>query len=245
MLMESEQSRLQINWISSAGGALGAVSSAVVLSTFGVAGTLIGAAVGSLCISIGGSLYAHYLRRTKERVELARLAALRARTRAHGRPTAEVIATEQLAADAKTATTEASESVAQAFRGLPWKRILAATAALFVVSMALIVAFELRAGRTLSSFTGDNDSDRRTSIPRIGGGGGDSDQLKPDRQEQESPDNLQQPTPDESSSTPEPDVPSEETPTVPAPTETTPSEPIPTEEPTTEPPPDSTTPTTP
>ncbi len=48
----SAQNRLQINWVNSAGGALGAVSSAVLLSSLGAAGTLVGAALGSLCITV-------------------------------------------------------------------------------------------------------------------------------------------------------------------------------------------------
>lgn len=221
----SEENRLQINWISSAGGALGAVSSAVVLSTFGVAGTLIGAAVGSLCISVGGALYAHSLRLTKERMEVARLAAIRSRARAHGNPAAELAANRQIEEVEDAGVTPARESRIQALRELPWKRIGAGTVALFLVAMAIIVAFELKAGRPVSTFTGGSDSDQRTSVPRLGGRGGDSDKDDPGQKEQpDSPDESEQPTPDDTSPTPEPTVPTEETPTTPAPTTPVPTE---------------------
>ncbi len=57
--------------------ALGAVSAAVVLSTLGAAGTLIGAALGSLCISIGGAVYTHSTKVTKDRVVAAKAATAR------------------------------------------------------------------------------------------------------------------------------------------------------------------------
>ncbi|MDN5756803.1 MAG: hypothetical protein L0H32_13745, partial [Micrococcaceae bacterium] len=60
--------RLEISWIGSVGSALGAVTSAVVLSTLGVGGTIIGAALGSLVITVGGSIYSQSLQRTKDHV---------------------------------------------------------------------------------------------------------------------------------------------------------------------------------
>ncbi len=44
------------------------MSSAVVLCSLGAAGTLVGAALGSVCIAVGGAVYSHYLSMTKDRV---------------------------------------------------------------------------------------------------------------------------------------------------------------------------------
>ena len=63
---------------------MAALSSAVVLSTLGAAGTLIGAAVGSIVVTVGGSVYSHYLSVSRERVASARSAALRRASRARG-----------------------------------------------------------------------------------------------------------------------------------------------------------------
>ncbi len=217
----SEENRLQINWTSSAGAALGAVSSAVVLSTFGVAGTLIGAAVGSLCISVGGAFYAHSMRVAKERMEQSKVVAARSRVRRN--PAATPNAVRQLEPGDDPGAL-AGEPRTQALRDLPWKRIAAVTVALFAVAMALIVAFELTVGRPVSTFTGDSDPDRRTSLPGFGNRDGDSDKKKPEEQESpDSPEESEQPTP-----TPEPELPPVETPSPPVPTETSPPVPVPT-----------------
>jgi hypothetical protein len=88
----TEPRRLEINWVQAAGGALAAVSSAVLLSTLGVAGTILGAAAGSVVVTVGNSIYSHYLAASKERVAAATVAAreqaARIRERRSGRGTA-------------------------------------------------------------------------------------------------------------------------------------------------------------
>ncbi|MGB6003925.1 MAG: hypothetical protein WBG36_04805, partial [Ornithinimicrobium sp.] len=74
-MSETEKQRLEINWTNSAGSALGAVSAAVLLSTLGVVGTLLGAALGSLCITVGGALYTHSMNVTKQKAGAAAAAA--------------------------------------------------------------------------------------------------------------------------------------------------------------------------
>jgi hypothetical protein len=69
-------SKLDIDWSNTLAGALAAVSSAVLLSTLGAAGTLIGAAVGSLAATIGTALYAQGLAKSKEKVAQAQETAL-------------------------------------------------------------------------------------------------------------------------------------------------------------------------
>ncbi len=54
-----------------AAGALAAVSAAVVASLFGVAGTVIGAAVASVVSTVGAALYSESLRRTNAQLRRA------------------------------------------------------------------------------------------------------------------------------------------------------------------------------
>jgi hypothetical protein len=69
-------SRLDLDWSKTLAGALAAMSSAVLLSTLGAAGTLIGAAVGSVAATVGTALYAQGLVKSKERVAQAQETAL-------------------------------------------------------------------------------------------------------------------------------------------------------------------------
>ena len=173
----SEQKRLEINWVGSAGGALGAVSSAVLLSSLGAAGTLAGAAIGSLCITVGGAVYSHYLSVTKQRVAAQALAARR-RSR---QPVAATGAGPVLEDRAEPEPVGAPEGERSSWvRDLPWKRIGLLSAALFAVSMVLIVAFELSTGRAVSTYTGGTDDTAvGTSVPGWSGTGEKAPALDP------------------------------------------------------------------
>lgn len=188
--MSDETRRIEINWIQSIAGALAAVTSAVLLSTVGVAGTLIGAALGSLAATIGNAVYSHYLKATRDRVAAAqtiasaRIGLAQRRVQevsagaAAGRPGAqeELAEAEEDLERAQAVLEEADPDPAPegwraALAGLPWKRIALGTAGLFVVAMLLILAFELVSGRAVSTYTGGTDGDRRTSISGLVGGG--------------------------------------------------------------------------
>jgi hypothetical protein len=69
--------KLEIDWLKTAGGALAAVSSAFLLSTFGAAGTIIGAALGSVIVTVGGALYSQGLARSHQRLAQVQVAAMR------------------------------------------------------------------------------------------------------------------------------------------------------------------------
>ena len=69
---EKEGSRLGVSTVQVGASAAAAVTSALAASFFGVAGTLIGAAVGSIISTLAGALYADYLRRAAERIKLTR-----------------------------------------------------------------------------------------------------------------------------------------------------------------------------
>lgn len=186
-----EKQRIEVNWVQSIAGALAAVTSAVLLSTVGVAGTVIGAALGSIAVTLGSAVYSYYLRVTKERVGTVAQAATRI-GQAHGRvreASREVAAGDPGAQDelsradsdlqeARVLVDEeqsAKPDWREVLAGLPWKRIAVVAAALFVAAMALILAFELITGRAVSSYTGGSDSHQRSSIPGLGGGGGGND----------------------------------------------------------------------
>ena len=70
------EERPGINWIQVLAGALAAVSSAVLLSTLGVAGTMIGAALGSVIASVASAWYGRGLDASRQQVA-AQAAALK------------------------------------------------------------------------------------------------------------------------------------------------------------------------
>lgn len=159
------------------GGALAAMTSAVIGARLGVAGTILGAAVGSVVAGVAGSLYTTSLRRTKDKITEVIV----------GRsddPTAELVAvsddtvvltdwdaTARLSASAATGyqsgasaatgyqasvPTVASQPVdgRGKIRSLPWKGILVSAAAVFVIALAGITAFEVISGHAISGGKG-------------------------------------------------------------------------------------------
>lgn len=241
----SSEDRLQIDWLKAIAGALAAVASAFLLSTLGAAGTIIGAAIGSLVVTISSAFFSTGLARSKrtlahtqasarEKVGLAQAEVQRAGraddTAAHDSHLKH--AEEQLA----EANEELDQAVADAapvawkqrLAALPWKRITWVTIALFVVAVLLITAFELVAGRSVSSITGGSSNEGTTIGHVRESGSGDDDKPKDD------PGDGPSQTPSEPTESTEPSESSEPTPTE-EPTESaTPSEtssPSPTEEP--------------
>ncbi|OIJ27325.1 hypothetical protein [Nocardioides luteus] len=209
-----------IDWIATTAGALAAVTSALLLSTLGAVGTLVGAAIGSVAATIGSNLYSQWLAKTHQKVTSAQaLARWRsaglAGVRSGSGPTAEP--------DTETAAAESGEAEPvppwrERLRTLPWKRIALLSLAMFVVVVAVITTFELLAGRSVSSIVGDGNDG--TTISGVTGGGSD----KGDDGPRESPSTGPTATPDESpSASTEPSEDAE------------PSEPASTEEPSAEP----------
>ena len=205
-MSEGETSKPKVSGTQLIGGVLTAVTAAVLLSTLGSIGTLAGAALSSVVYTVGGSVYTHYVEAGKKRVQRAAEAA---RDRARGMPTRTSAATtrrDQNAASredvgAETSTSDLSSAAEatpergswkESLRAVPWKRVGALTAGLFVVAMAIIVSFELTAGRSVASFTGGADADGpRTSISFKKGasddgnrkGDGDADYLGSDSED--------------------------------------------------------------
>lgn len=156
----SETKGPEINWLGATGSALGSVTSAVLLSTLGASGTIIGAGLGTLIIGVGGSVYAYYLQRAKSNIEKTAEKAKRTR-RFSKRPkdqladnapiTAQKDATHAVGATRAQSTKPRLQDV---LRDMPWKRVAWWVAGLFVVTMTIILVFELATGRPVSSYTG-------------------------------------------------------------------------------------------
>lgn len=253
--------KAQIDWVKTAAGALAAMSSAVLLSTLGAAGTLVGAALGSVAVTISTALYSQGIATSKRTVAVVQNTALtkvglaQTEVRRAARSDDEDVAdahlehAEEKLEEARAElegepdegadpdATPAPPSWKDRLAGLPWKRIALLAAGLFLVAMIVISAFELISGRSVSSYTGGSDSGGGTSITDMVGGGGDKDD-EPDPERDGDPDapGTQQPTPGQGESS-EAD-PTEE----PSETATEESE-EPTESPSTSTPPTSSSPT--
>jgi hypothetical protein len=218
---------LDIDWLKTTAGALAAVTSAVLLSTLGAVGTLIGAALGSVAATIGSALYAQGLARSRYAVLKAQETALhkvgiaQAEVRRAGRFEGDVqeahldLADERLGEakeelDEAAAAEPAPLSWGERIALLPWRRVAVIAAGTFVVVVLAITAFETLTGESVSQRTGGSDQ-QGTTLGGVTGNSGDNG--KPDK-----PQHSQEPSGSPSPSETSEDTPSE-TPT-PTPTET-------------------------
>ena len=188
--------KLQIDWVRAVAGALAAVASAVLLSTLGAAGTIIGAAIGSLVVTIASTMFTQGLSTSKrkltkaqkgaaQKVGIAQAEVLRAaRTDDTEAQDSHLDHADDRLAEARAELDEAIVATTpvgwrERLSRLPWKHIGLTTLALFVVSLVVITAFELLAGRSVSSLTGGSDSGD-TTIGNVGGrDSGGEDQQDP------------------------------------------------------------------
>ena len=187
-MTDDTSQKLEIDWLRTVGGALAAVSSAVLLSTLGAAGTIIGAALGSVIATVGGALYSQGLVRSRERLVQAQGAAMRkvgvaqAEVRRAGRKQGDTSTVGAHLAHAQATLDEAKgdldalseEAVATGWGArlalLPWKRIALVAAVLFALTVVAITAFELVVGRSVSEITTGSHGGGST-IGRVVGGG--------------------------------------------------------------------------
>lgn len=226
--------RLEIDWLKTIAGALAAVVSAVLLSTLGAAGTLIGAALGSLVVTVSSAAFTQGLATSRQTLTKAQAGAVekvgiaQAEVQRAGRVDdtrareSHLDHAEERLAEANRELDEAASATPSAtlgdrLSGLPWKRILLVSLGLFVAAVVAITAFELVAGRSVSSITGGSGDDERTTIGDVRGGDGRDDQG--DRGDRDSPSEPATPT-DEATPTGQP-TPADETgdPPTDAPTE--------------------------
>ena len=192
--------KLEIDWLKTTGGALAAVSSAVLLSTLGAAGTIIGAALGSVVATVGGALYSQGLVRSRHRLVQAQSVAMRkvgvaqAEVRRAGRKQGDAHTVDAHLRHAQATLDDAKddldalsdEPVDPGWRArlalLPWKRIALVTAGLFAAAVVAITAFELVIGRTVSDLTTGSPGGGSTIGHVVGGGTG-----TPARDQQQTP----------------------------------------------------------
>lgn len=144
---------LGLDWVRTIAGALAAVSSTVLLSTLGAAGTLVGAAVGSIAATIATALYSQGLDRSRNRVRA--LSGLRT-----GR-----LPDEQDPEEA-AAPEPARAGWLDRLRQVGWRRLAVPALVLFLVVLAAVTVFELAAGRTLAA-TVRGDSGGGTTISHV------------------------------------------------------------------------------
>jgi hypothetical protein len=210
----------KIDWLKTMAGALAAVTTAVLLSTLGAAGTLIGAALGSIVVTVSSQLYAQGLARSKRTMAKAQETALskvgiaQAEVRRAGRRQDETGALEAHleAADDRLDQARAElDDAAPTQLGLrermlllPWKRIGLLTAGLFLVVLVAIASFEALTGRSVASYTGGSDKDSSSTFT----GGGSSDQRE--RQERPRQEPSDQPSDADPSDDPASEAPSEQ-----------------------------------
>lgn len=178
-----------------AGSALAAVTAAVLASFAGTAGTIIGAAVGSIVATVGAAAYTWWLRRTSEAVRRTAIqvrqtsgltgALPRKVTDGPLRPGRRSRRSEDAAAEPEDGTGSADESAGP--RNLSWRKLALATLAVLVTVLGGITAVEAVTGRPLSALLGTNDSSG-TTLGHVSGGD----------------DDKQVPTEDESTQTPSP-----------------------------------------
>jgi hypothetical protein len=171
-MSEEEKTRVDLNPVQVVASALAAVSSAVLLSTVGVAGTVIGAAAGSVIATVCTGIYSYSLKVSRQRVAAAAQAAAMARFAKGGRDGDTVQQTEVPPEEIERHRSEeekaARPSWREALAALPWKWVAIVAGAVFVVAMIVILSFELITGRAVSTYTGGTDGTERTSL---GGGG--------------------------------------------------------------------------
>ncbi|MCY7396567.1 MAG: hypothetical protein LH468_10515 [Nocardioides sp.] len=238
--MSDDTPQLDIDWLKTIGGALAAVSTAVLLSTLGAAGTLIGAAVGSVAVTVTTQLYTQGLARSRQTMAKAQEAALtkvgiaQVEVRRAGRRQGDDDAIEAHLAHADESLVQARTELRETGSAtptwrhrvgmLPWKRIVLLAAATFVVVLVAIGGFERIAGRSVASYTGGADRESGSIVP------GGSSNTNQDRAPAEERDDTPKPNDDAS---PRDDASPSETPSTDAPTQTETPTPSPTPTPST------------
>ncbi len=186
---------VRIDWVKVLAGALAAMASAVLLSTLGAAGTVVGAALGSVIVTVGNSVFSRGIDVSKQGVSAAQAMALRRVTQArsqvgrapagpaqHRRP-APALGRGARAARGRgraalhprgprpSQTAPVTAPRRRGWSALSWKRVALAAAGVFVAAMVVITGFELVSGKAVSQLTGGSTNAPRTSWSGLTGGG--------------------------------------------------------------------------
>lgn len=187
MAQKHEPERLNLNAAQVAGGALAAVTSAVVASRFGVGGTLIGAGLASVVSTTGTTLYSHVLRRTGSRArgvlgELPHHGQHTRRPGDTGRVTNELPHHEEQGDEADSTTTTALSTPtsppappprppARRTRRVPiWAVPVVGSVLVFAIALGAITGAEAMTGRPAASWVGGSAPGSGTSVGSLAGG---------------------------------------------------------------------------
>jgi hypothetical protein len=165
-------------------GALAALTAAVLASTFGVEGTITGAAFGSVVATVGGAWYAWSLERTHDRLrpKVENIASIaRSKTdkdQPATRTVTSIAPTSPAAAaadqDGKADNAERAAGIGHTFKEsgeLPprkprWLVLGLAAFSAFVIAMAAITVYEVITGKPVSAQVGGSDVGGTTINPR-------------------------------------------------------------------------------
>jgi hypothetical protein len=152
---DEKPSGSQLSVVQLSAGALAAVSSAVVASFFGVAGTLIGAAVASVISTLSATLYSQSLQKTNAGLR-------RVREQVTRRPTAPQ-PTDATATAVLPAHLDPRRPPARRSR-IRWPRIAVYAAAVFVLAMGIVTGIELVSQQPVSALVGVTETSRSTTL---------------------------------------------------------------------------------
>ncbi|MGR6967939.1 hypothetical protein ACU610_26120 [Geodermatophilus sp. URMC 61] len=168
-----------------AAGALAAVSSAVVASFFGLAGTLIGAALASVISTVSAALYSSSLQKTNEKLR-------RARGQLTGRQSRveETRVAPAATADPVTKVLPAHLDPRRAPERRPrprWAKVAVYAAAVFVIAMGIVTGIEFIGQKPVSALVSGTETSRTTTIDAITNTSSSSDHQDEDPSSPSSP----------------------------------------------------------
>jgi len=189
MTEHSEKKRVDLSVTQVVAGSLAAVTSAVAASRLGVAGTLGGAAVGSVVATVGAAYYEHYLDRTRQRL---RSAAVRRPTR-DGRPTPEPPVLSVPASGTLPPTADGNEW----WRRAGWAALGLSAVVAFGIGVLVLTGYEWAAGGPVSGNGGG------TTLSRVVSAASDNTTSREKTTEQNA---TPSPSPTDQESTPSPAV---------------------------------------
>jgi hypothetical protein len=135
--------KLELSTTQITGSALAAMSGAFFASWAGTTGTIVGAAVGSVIVTVGAATYTWSLQRTRDAVK-------------------------RTAAQVRLSGRMPAERPERQTGNLPWGKVALTSVAVMALGLGGITAIEAATGKPVSSYTGSSDSTGTTLGSAIG-----------------------------------------------------------------------------
>lgn len=155
---EKESKGTTLSPVQLTAGALSAVSTAVVASFFGVAGTLIGTALASVISTVSATLYSSSLQRTNERLRRVREGLTERQPRVENHGAAEPATTRMLPANLDPRR-------APAPRPRPrWGRVAAYAVGVFAIALGILTGVEVIGQQPVSALVGASQTTGTTTL---------------------------------------------------------------------------------